>query len=295
VETRPWAHLVRLTTGQTNPLSGDTAHVGRPTPGVEAIRHQVSLEPQRISRIHLSISRKGEVMDWRSFYGTSLNAGLLPYGRTGQLAAGDVLVLSGLEPFVYRPIDWRPWHYFDAPKVASEPPLPGWAAVVDRQRRVLLPISTDADHFIVVRDDGVEVTDQQTEDAVLIVRRRVLREHAPLSYRPMQARKRKGESTPPPPYHAIVYAAEQNFCPLQGEKPVLTLEPLPSAKDHIQSFIKEGEYELRAIVLPPAVETVFLNQSRAWHGIGEVLFRTKAGAFQVVPTRTADIVKFCGR
>jgi hypothetical protein len=40
---------------------------------MKAIKLQVAL-PQPISRIHLAISRNGAVMDWRSAYGTTVNA-----------------------------------------------------------------------------------------------------------------------------------------------------------------------------------------------------------------------------
>src|SRR5262249_58841911 len=66
VETRPWARVVNLSTGQIHDLMEDTALVGRPTKGMEGVKYQVRLERRRGSPIHLSFSRGADRPDCRT-------------------------------------------------------------------------------------------------------------------------------------------------------------------------------------------------------------------------------------
>ena len=301
-KTRPWAHVVNVSTGKTHLLSADNALVGRPAEGMGKVKYQVQLEPRRISRIHLSISRQGDVMDWRSAYGTTVNAEWLPYGTSRQLEPGDIIVLSGLELLNYRPIEWRPWHVvshlLSGTDFHDEAPFAGWAVLVDGVRQLALPIVHDA-QYVTLRDGRIELSQQPTEGAVLAIRRRVLRDRTRLAMRPLQAFDELLDSVRPlhlvkvssqSLFHAVIYGAEvneQNTCLTETEATFLTLEPLPAAKDHIKSWIKVHDYYLGEIVLPPNSETVWIQYDGP-HLIGEITFQSESGWFQVVPTQTAN-------
>jgi TIR domain len=304
VETRPWARVVNLSTGKIHDLMEDTALVGRPAEGMEGVKYQVRLERRRVSRIHLSISREADVMDWRTVYGTTVNAEWLSYGASARLDPGDILVLSGLELLHYRPIEWRPWdvvpYFLGRSDVRNEAPLAGWAVLLDGARRLAQPLIGD-EHYVALHGGRIELREEPTEDAVLAVRRRVLRDHTRLALRSLQPVDQVLESVQPlrleemPPqyaYHSVVYGAkpnEQYRCPIETEMTVLTLEPLRAATEHVETWIKEHDYWLRQIVLPSNAETVWMRQNGAPHLIGEITFRTESGWFQVVPMQTATL------
>jgi KaiC/GvpD/RAD55 family RecA-like ATPase len=301
-ETRTWAHAVHVSSGKIHPLSENSALVGRPVEGIQGIKPHVELEPRRVSRIHLSISRRGDVMDLRSPYGTTVNAKWLPYGVSGRLEADDIVVLSGLELLHYRPIQWRLWHI--VPQVLGridfrdEAPLPGWAALVDGARHRVLPLDRD-EHYVILRDGRIELSGQPTEDAVLAIRRRVLRERTRLAMLSLEAVDQILDSVgrtqkwaPQSQYHAFIHGAKANqkyTCPIETGMTLLTLEPLPAAKDRVKGWIKEHDYNLRQIALPASSETAWIAQDGGSHLIGEMTFRTENGWFQVVPTRMAKL------
>ena len=133
-EERPWARLVSVASGHSYPLTHNTANVGRKTEGVTTIKHQVALPEQRISRIHLGISKTGVVTDWRSFYGTTLNAYPLRYGREEPLEKGDLLPgafrVGGVS---LRADRLAPMGLFFAAR-SAERGAGGWVGAVDRRQ-----------------------------------------------------------------------------------------------------------------------------------------------------------------
>jgi KaiC/GvpD/RAD55 family RecA-like ATPase len=301
-ETRTWAHAVHTASGKIHPLSQDSALVGRPVEGMQGVKHHVPLELRRVSRVHLSISRRGDVMDWRSTYGTTVNAGWLPYGSSTRLEPGDIVVLAGLELLQYRPIQWRFWHVIPhilgRLEFSDEVPLEGWAALVDGARRRVQPLVRD-EHYVILRDGGIELSEKPTEDAVLIIRRRTLRERSQLAMRPLEATDQildsAGELDELPVqsrYHAFIHGTKANekpVCPITTEMTFLTLEALPAATERISGWIKEHDYHLRQIVLPANSETAWITRNGSSHLIGEISFFTEKGWFQVVPTQTATL------
>jgi hypothetical protein len=296
-QTRPWARLVSLSTGQSYQLTQDTANVGVATTDLHGIKHQVALQQHdRVSRIHLSISRGGTVADWRSFYGTTVNGEWLAYGKSRKLDHGDILVLSGVELLVYQFIDWRPWQRYFQPHFPDETPLSGGAVLLDGHARVALPLLADAQdqQFVTLHDGKVGLTDHQTEDAVLIARRRVLSDHSPLTPQTIEARVLESGRVSQVNYLAIVINPGRKGCPIKKQISVLTLEPLALSRDRVTSWIKEGDRDLRQIGLPPNLETVLISESggphlSGPHGMGELLFNTGNGWLQVVPTRMAKV------
>lgn len=298
-ETRAWARIVHLPTGRGHSLEYHpkkaehaehvTANVGRATEGIKNVG--VDIRRQRVSRIHAGISKTHSVTDWRSLYGTTINATWLRYGESRKLQAGDILVLAGAELFEYRPIQWRPWHYARPPELADQKPLPGWAALVDGKRRLALPVLADV-QFVSLRSDSIELSDN-SENAVLVVRRRILRDRAPFAGVSLETVANRNEQQSVR-YRAIVLAAGPTGCSVDGEVPVLTLEWLPAAKGRIRPWIKEGDYFSRNLVLPPDRETAFIEDSvNGLHAVGEIIFETEAGPFQIVPTQTADWGEIC--
>src|SRR5262249_38546201 len=145
---------------------------------------QVDLPRQRISRLHLGISREGIAYDWRSVYGSTVNGVWPPYGEERPLVAGDILVLSGLEVLQYRPVDSQWWHFLGylvgKPRVFPDEarPLPGLAMLVDGERREVHPIFSKGQErqFVTVRDGRLGLSDEQTEDAVMAVQHQVFRD-----------------------------------------------------------------------------------------------------------------------
>jgi pSer/pThr/pTyr-binding forkhead associated (FHA) protein len=284
---------VSVSTGRSYPLKNITANVGRRTQGVRAVQHQVVLPEQRISRIHLGISNKGVVTDWRSFYGTTRNGEWLRYGDSRDLSDGDILVLSGLEVLKYRTIEWRPWHYLREPVLGEEGPAPGWAVLVDGRHRTTVPIRSDQ-AFVTIRDGAIDLSDQPTGDAVVAVRRHVFHNNAPLAGRAIRALKFEDEDKVAVKYFAAVLDPERDGCPVRNEVSVLTLQLLPGAKgDRITGSIKEGDYHRRDIVLPSDSETAVIAEGQEFHGLGEIIFETEVGPFQIVPTHTADVGEIC--
>lgn len=301
-ETRTWAHAVHVTSGKLHDLSQDSALVGRSTEGMQGVKHHVQLEPRRVSRVHLSISRRGDVMDWRSAYGTTVNAGWLPYGSSARLEPGDIVVVAGLELLRYQPIEWRFWHVVPhipgRPEFHDDRALDGWAVLVDGARRRVHPLVGDL-HYVTLRDGKIELSEQPTENAVLAVRRRVLGERTRLALRSLQGIDQIWDSLgrtqkwlPLSEYLTFIHGAgakEKHTCPVETEMTVVTLEPLPAAKDRIKGWIKEHDYHLRQVALPASAETAWIVQDGGSHLIGEMTFRSESGWFQVVPTRMAKL------
>jgi len=292
-ETRPWARLVRLSTGQGYPLAHDTANVGRAAEGVKTVKHQVTLPERRISRIHLSISNAEIVSDWRSFYGTTVNSEWLRYGDERQLNNGDILVLSGLETFRYEPIRWRVWHYLATPEFANDPPAPGWALLVDGRRGTVRPIQSD-EAFITVRAGNVEVTDQPIEGTILVVRRRLFEHDAPIAMQSIQTFKLHNEDRAVTSYAAGTLSSDRSRCYIKKNVAISTFQPLPAVGDRpLASYIKERDYDQRTIVLPANAESVFIVEGgHEVHGLGEAIFETEAGPFQIVPIGVGDFAQF---
>jgi KaiC/GvpD/RAD55 family RecA-like ATPase len=302
--TRTWAHAIHVSSGKIHSLSQDNALVGRAAEGMQGVKHYVPLEPRRVSRIHLSISRSGDAMDWRSTYGTTVNAGWLPYGSSARLEPGDVVVLAGLELLKYRPIQWHFWHV--VPHILGrlefhdERPLAGWAALVDGSRRRVQALDRD-EHYVILRDDGIELSEQPTEDAVLAIRRRVLLEGTGLAMQSIEATDQildsegaMDELPMHPRYHAFIHGVkgnEKHTCPIMTQMSVLTLEPLPAAMTRIKGWIKEDDYYLRQIILPANSETAWITLNRGPHLIGEITFSAENEKrwFQIVPTQAAKL------
>jgi hypothetical protein len=294
-QTRPWAHLMHAATGQSFPLSQNNATIGRATPGVREINHQVSLPDQRISRIHMSVFNTGVVIDWRSLYGTTLNGDWLPYGEGRSLKPDDVVVLSGLHVFTYKPIEWRWWHYLRPPGLAAETPLPGWAVLVDGHRRSMLPLVAD-EQYVTLNEDGIMLSEQPSENAVLVVRRRVLVERAPLARRTIEGLKSERRADNTSNFDAWVVSSQATPCRTrQKETAILTLQALAPARERVAALIKEDDYDHRRIVLPDDAETAAIIRKGAnlLYGTGDILFLSDSGPFQVVPTRTADVGQIC--
>lgn len=293
VDARPWARLVSLSTGRSYPLTQLTANVGRLTEGVKAVRHQVDLPERRISRIHLGISNTGTITDWRSFYGTTVNAQWLEYGHSTDLHDGDILTLSGLEVLRYRTITWQPWHYLRAPSLPNEPRSGGWAMLING--RTAVPIRSDQT-FVVLRSEGIGLSDQPTSDAVLAVRRRVFHAGQSLILRPIRAIAFAGEDQPRVNYFSIATGTGPQACVVKTDEQVLTLQPLSTAAEqNFSSWIKEGDYYRRQIAMPADTETAIIleNKEGSSHELGELMFETGAGPFQIVPFDTVDVEKIC--
>ncbi len=285
--TRPWGRLISLSTGQSYELSQDTAMVGRPVEQLNAVKHQVALTPQRISRIHLSIARGGIATDWRSLYGSTLNGQPLRYGDSAQLADGDILALSGLQPFVYRTIDWQPWHYLRAPEPVQESSMAGWAVIVDGRNRAILPITSDT-AYITVRNETIGVSDAPGDDAILAVRRHEVRDQAIFRQVPFSAVPWDSAANLPDSYVALVLDPNGYPCKSKGAT-VLTVEPLVA----LETWIKSGDYNFARLDLPQGEESFVIAEGDAYHGMGELMYNTAAGWIQVVPTRAADIGEIC--
>lgn len=285
--TRPWGRLVSLSTGQSYDLSQDTAMVGRPVERLNAVRHQVALTPQRISRIHLSIARGGIATDWRSLYGTTLNGQPLRYGDSEQLADGDILALSGLQPFVYRTIDWQPWHYLRAPEPVQEKPAPGWAVIVDGRSRAILPITSDI-AYITARNETIGVSDSPSDDAILVVRRHEVRDQATFRQVQFSATPWDNAANLPDKYVALVLDPNGYPCKSKGAS-VLTVQPLGT----LETWIKSGDYNFARLDLPQDAESFVIAEGDQYHGMGELMYNTAAGWIQVLPTHTADIGEIC--
>jgi hypothetical protein len=292
-QTRPWARLVRLSTGHSYPLRQSLAHVGRETSGTRLM--QVDLPERRISRIHLGISNIGTITDWRSFYGTTVNAKWLRYGDSLHLYDGDILVLSGLEVLRYRTIEWQPSHYLRAPVLSDEPVPGGWATLIDGQRRQVLSIPSD-EVFVVAGGDGVALSDHLTSEAVLAVRRRMFHAGEPLSVRKIDVVAFADAKQASVNYSAISAGPGLQACVVKNDELVLTLQPVSvGSGQNFSSWIKEGDLNRRQIVMPTDTETAILleDKEQSPHGLGELMFETAAGAFQIVPTATIDVVEIC--
>jgi len=271
-------------------LKYETANVGRAAKGVEAVKHQVALPERRISRIHLGISSSGVVTDWRSFYGTTVDAQWLPYGEEKQLEDGDILALSGLEVLRYREIVWHPWDYLRTVEFADEPPIEGWAILIDGRRQAVRVIQSDAE-FVTLRDGMIGLSDQPSDDAILVVRRRVLHKEFGAFGQDVEAVRFPNEKEAAENYESIVLDGGRKGCKVTGDLQVMTIQPLRvGAKHRLTSSIKEKDYDLRELRIPREVETagIFAGGTGV-HELGEILFQTELGPFQIIPTRAADI------
>jgi hypothetical protein len=291
VEERPWGRLVRLSTGKSYPLRHETANVGRSAEGVTMVNHQVALPEQRISRIHLGISRQGFVADWRSFYGTTVNAKWLKYGQEVQLEDGDILALAGLEALRYQKLTWKPWNYLGRVEFEPEPPAQSWALLIDGKRKTTRAIQSAEAFVTPLRDGTIGLSDQPSEEAILAIRRRVFQGHFGLTARHVQARKFPHESEVAVGYDVGVLGQAID-CRDEDELPVLTFQVLPAAKNHLTSSIKEKaqDYDVREIVMPSDAEVVFVLEAESeLHGLGEIIFTTDAGPFQIIPLDASDV------
>jgi len=303
IENRPWAYLVSLSTGQKYELRHETANVGRPTEGVRAVvKTQVDLQKRRISRIHLGISKTNTIADWRSLYGTTVNAEWLEYAHDLQPDDGAIVTLSGLEALQYRTIIWKRWHYWRylwtrdlSPLAVPEEPLPGgWAMLIDGRHHKVVPILWD-EAFVVFRNDGIGLSNQPTSDALLAVRRRIFHAAEPLAGRKIDVLTFEGEEQAGANYFSVFSGAGPQVCVVKNDEQVLTLQPASTAsQQNFSSWIKEGDYNRRQIAMPADTETAILLEDKGGpHELGELMFETEAGAFQIVPTDTTDVEKIC--
>jgi hypothetical protein len=286
VETRPWARLVSLSTGKTYDLTQDAAYVGRPAEGMEGI-HQVPLEPRRISRLHLTIDRRGRANDWRTPYGTTINGEPLLYADTRDLNHEDIVVLSGLEPFRYHQIDWRAWHYLCRDvwplRFMCEPrpephqlPADAWALLLDGRRR-FLPI-TAVETFVVVGRDGLELNDHRTEGAVLAIRRHNVRKF-PMTFR----------AQPIDKYARALVIAPGEFACDRLEVSFLTMRPLVPMGS-LKSLLKVHDYYVHSFALPADQETFLIASFEGLQGTGQITFEARGERFQILPINVPDYV-----
>jgi len=294
VDTRPWGELVSLSRPERFPLASEAANVGRAVDDMKEIKHQVALSRRRISRIHLSLYRPDKVVDWRSLYGTTVNSKLLQYGTSWQLQPGDILVLSGLEVLMFQPITWRPWHYFQEPALAPLPEFQGWAALVLGDQRRVLPIA-DNEQFVTIGTDGVGLSREPTPDAVIKLRKRTLRGSVAaalvdLDVHPFE--RRYETPTDVPPYQAAVIQPGRPLCRTRTVT-IMTLTVLQPATDLLETWVKEGDYDMRQIELPVGQEIIWFHVGKSMHGMGEILFGSHSDTFQIVPTGTSDVGEIC--
>jgi hypothetical protein len=176
--------------------------------------------------------------------------------------------------------------------------LEGWAALVDGARRRVHALVRD-EHYVILRDGRIELSEKPTEDAVLVIRRRTLREPARLAMRSLEATDQildsggeVDELAVQSRYHAFIHGTKANdkhTCPIRAEMTLLTLEALSGATERMSGWIKEHDYHLRHIVLPTNSETAWITRNGGSHLIGEISFFTEKGWFQIVPTQTAKL------
>ena len=135
-DTRPWATLTDMGTGNSFQLHGAQILVGRDVAGYQA---DVSFRDHYVSRLHLIVYRDGRALDVRSSNGTTVNGRFLRYGRgTQQLHPGDVAVIGGTAILRYAPIHYPFWHVW-TPGAPNRSPMSGWAMLVEG--RAMRPLS----------------------------------------------------------------------------------------------------------------------------------------------------------
>jgi hypothetical protein len=74
------------------------------------------------------------------------------------------------------------------------------------------------------------------------------------------------------------------------------MQPVSLGLDrNFSSWIKEGDYNRRRIVMPADAETAILyeDKEQSIHELGEIMFESEAGAFQIVPTAAIDVGEIC--
>ena len=136
VDTRPWATLSDLGTGQVFHLKGAQVVIGRTVKGQKA---DVSFTERQVSRVHLIVYRDGRAIDVRSSNGTTVDGRFLRYGLGWrQLKPGDVLVIGGFAVVRYERIHYPFWHIW-TPSTAKPRVLGGWALLVAGRHVTALP------------------------------------------------------------------------------------------------------------------------------------------------------------
>jgi len=165
-ERRPWAAMTDLRTGRSYGLSGKQASLGRASAGYDNTVDFTNVQ-NPVSRLHLLVLPDGRAFDMRSRNGTTVNAEHLKYAAGArQLRPGDIVVLAGLLPLRYSPIEYGRLQLW-TPDVHGEA-LRGWGFVVDGKARTVRPL-TGRGKYIDVRDGALALADERGPDSVAYV------------------------------------------------------------------------------------------------------------------------------
>ena len=162
-DQRPWAAMTDLRTGDVYGLNGKQATLGRASVGYDNTVDFTNV-PNPVSRLHLLVLPDGRASDLRSLYGTTVNGRFLKYGDPPRrLEPGDVVVLAGIVPLRYKPVEYSRLQFW-TPTLSGKS-VPGWAVLVDGGARAVHSIQRPG-KFVDVRDGKVVVADEQGSDSV---------------------------------------------------------------------------------------------------------------------------------
>jgi hypothetical protein len=170
LKSQPWAYLTYLPDNQTYRLSGDNFSIGRsPAP----IRNRINVEPNVVSRVHLTISRELEAQDARSLNGTIINGRFLRYATERQLRDGDLITLAGVAPYrFYTPRQSViPFLPPNAPKPSPLLAKGAWAILIDGRSKTTIPL-IDSDYFLARGERGnISLDNSETGGSLLKITR----------------------------------------------------------------------------------------------------------------------------
>lgn len=157
---KPWGFLEDLRTATVRELRGDAVRVGRNIPEV-GLFNEISFPDRQVSRRHVEFRRSDQfVEDFRSSYGTTVNATYLEYGQGRKLTDGDVVVLGGSQVLRFR--------------TQASPPGgargEAWAAVVDGGSREVVWL-VGSQHSVSLSGERLKVSQGLDANALLWIRR----------------------------------------------------------------------------------------------------------------------------
>jgi hypothetical protein len=177
LKEQPWGELTDPVEERSYTLNTDTVSIGRSTPDFKSDILSASNTSKFVSRIHLLLDRRRNVMDMRSTNGTTINASFLRYGESRTVEDGDILVLAGAQLYNFSKIDWswfpflRSWfHFFQSPHPeAPAASLGSRGLLVDGSARRVVPLTGER-YWLDVQDGKLEVSTTRTNTEILEVK-----------------------------------------------------------------------------------------------------------------------------
>jgi FHA domain len=191
---QPWGKLTDQVNARSYLLNTDTVTIGRSTPDFKSDIVSTPNTSRYVSRIHLVMDLRRNVVDQRSKNGTTINAEFIPYGRSRTVEDGDIIVLAGVQLYNFSKIDrsyfffvrswfsflrswfsflqsWFPFFQSSYPEAPTVSPWT-WGLLIDGSAKRLVSLTAER-YWLEDSNKELKVGPTRTDHALLEIRRPV--------------------------------------------------------------------------------------------------------------------------